>query len=355
MLFVAALLPIVIYIFVVYKIDNFSLISIKNLLLQVLCGMVAALVCFGLFQQTGRILTGNQSDFLNPVMEEIVKAIPLLWLATRKKIVFFIDSIICGAAVGGGFSILENIFYLVFGNEMGIGTILFRGLEVALIHMGCSAIVAAGLMLAFRIIERSRSRLSIKKSDIGMSIFLLLEAPVLHVFHNTIHFVPLVQFIFVFGTLSGLLMWTYYYDVDMIHRWLDKGLDKQFALLDSIKSGQLDNTTTGRFLLSVKEKFPPEDFFDIICYVQLHVELSVAAKSRVMVRESGLVKDLPLTEENKELILFQYEEYKILEKRLGKLARMTIAPIVKYYPADYKALEALRAECKKTNITTNKS
>jgi hypothetical protein len=66
-----------------------------------------------------------------------------------------------------------------------------------------------------------------------------------------------------------------------------------------------------------------------------------------MVRESGLVKDLPLSDENKELILSQYEEYKLLEKRLGKAARMTIAPVVKYYPADYKALEDLRAECKK--------
>ena len=346
MLFVAAILPVVIYIFVVYKIDNFSLISVKNLLLQVLCGMVAALVCFGLFQLTGSILSENQSEFFNPVLEEVIKALPLLWLATRKKIVFFIDSIICGAAVGGGFSILENIFYLLLGNGMGIGTVLFRGLEVALVHMGCSAIVAAGLMLAVRIIERSHSRLGLKKSDIGMSVFLLLEAPVLHVFHNTFLLNPLLQFIFVFGTMGGLLMWTYYYDVDMIHRWLDKGLDKQFALLDSIKSGQLDKTQTGIFLESIKKKFPPEDFFDIICYVQLHVELSVAAKSRVMVRESGLVKDLPLTEENKELILSQYEEYKILEKRLGKLARMTIAPIVKYYPADFKALEDLRTECK---------
>lgn len=346
MLFVAAILPVVIYIFVVYKIDNFSLISVKNLLLQVLCGMVAALVCFGLFQLTGSILSENQSEFFNPVLEEIVKALPLLWLATRKKIVFFIDSVICGAAVGGGFSILENIFYLLLGNGMSLGTVLFRGLEVALVHMGCSAIVAAGLMLAVRIIERSRSRIGLKKSDIGMSIFLLLVAPVLHVFHNAFHFMPLVQFIFVFGTLGGLLLWTYYYDVDMIHRWIDKGLDKQLALLDSIKSGQLDNTQTGIFLVSIKEKFPPEDFFDIICYVQLHVELSVAAKSRVMIRESGLVKDLPLTKENKALILSQYEEYKILEKRLGKLARMTIAPIVKYYPADFKALEDLRTECK---------
>jgi len=347
MLFVAALLPVVIYIFAVYKIDNFSLISIRNLLLQVLLGMVAALVCFGLFQQTGRILTEDQSDYLNPVMEEIVKAIPLLWLATRKKIVFFIDSVICGAAIGGGFSILENIFYLLLGDGMSLGTVLFRGLEVALVHMGCSAIVAAGLMLAVCMIERSRFRLGIKKSDIGMAVFLLLEAPVLHVFHNNFQFVPLVQFIFVFGTLGGLLVWTYYFDVDMIHRWIDKNLDQQFALLDSIKSGQLGNTQTGIFLESIKEKFPPENFFDIICYVQLHVELSVAAKSRVMLRESGLVKDLPLTEDNKELILSQYEEYKILEQRIGKVARMTIAPIVKNYPADHKALEDLRTECMK--------
>ena len=348
MQFVAALLPVVIYIFVVYKIDNFSLISVKNLLLQVLCGMVTALACFGLFQLTGEMLADEHSDYINPVLEEIVKGLPLLYLASRKKIVFFIDSVICGAAVGGGFSILENIFYLLLGDGItGIGTVLFRGLEVALIHMGCSAIVAAGLMLVIRLIERSRSRLGLKRSDIAMSVFLLLEAPVLHVCHNVFHFNPLMQFIFVFGTMGGLLMWTYYYDVDMIHRWLDKGLDKQLALLDSIKDGHLDDTPTGVFLESVKDAFPPEDFFDIICYVQLNVELNVAAKSRVMIRESGLERDLPLSDAEKELFMAQYTEYKILEKNLGKAARMTIAPIVKFYPADQKALEDLKAECQK--------
>ena len=347
MLFVAAILPVVIYIFIVYKIDNFSLINVKNLFLQVLCGMVAALVCFGLFQLTGLILSENQSDFFNPVLEEIIKAIPLLWLATRKKIVFFIDSVICGAAIGGGFSILENIFYLLLGNEMGIGTVLFRGLEVALIHMGCSAIIAAGLMLGIRLILRSRSRLPIKNSDALMAISLLVVAPVLHVCHNTFHFNPLVQFIFVIGTMGGLLVWTYFYDVEMIHRWLDTGLDKQLSLLDSIKKGQLSDTPTGHFLQSVKDAFPPEDFFDMICFVQLHVRLSVASRSRVMLWESGLERDLPLTDEMKELILSQYTEYRLLEKRLGNTARMTIAPIVKYDPAEYKALEDLRTECKK--------
>ena len=347
MLFVAALLPVVIYIIVVYQIDNFSLISVKRLLLLILCGMLTALACFALFQLTGTIIPQSLSDSVNPIIEEMVKGIPLLWLAARKKIVFFIDSVICGAAVGGGFSILENIFYLLLGDEMGIGTVLFRGLEVALVHMGCSALVAAGLMLIVRMIEYSRSRSVVKKSDIAMSVFLLSEAPVLHLFHNTFHFVPLVQFVFVIGTLGGLLVWTYFYDVEMIHSWIDTGLDKQLDLLASIKTGRLDDTPTGKFLESVKDAFPPKDFFDIICYVQLHVELSVASRSRVMLRETGLEDNLPLSDAMKEQIISQYIEYKTLEKRLGNAARMTIAPIVKYDPAEYKALEDLRAECKK--------
>ena len=347
MLFVAALLPVVIYIIVVYQIDNFSLISVKRLLLLILCGMLTALACFALFQMTGKIIPESQSDSVNPIIEEMVKGIPLLWLAARKKIVFFIDSVICGAAVGGGFSILENIFYLLLGDQMGIGTVLFRGLEVALVHMGCSALVAAGLMLIVRMIEYSRSRSVVKKSDIAMSVFLLSEAPVLHLFHNTFHFVPLVQFVFVIGTLGGLLVWTYFYDVEMIHSWIDTGLDKQLDLLASIKTGRLDDTPTGKFLESVKDAFPQKDFFDIICYVQLHVELSVASRSRVMLRETGLEDNLPLSDEMKEQIISQYIEYKTLEKRLGSAARMTIAPIVKYDPAEYKALEDLRAECKK--------
>ena len=346
-LFVAALLPVVIYIIVVYQIDNFSLISVKRLLLLILCGMLTALACFALFQLTGTIIFQSLSDSVNPIIEEMVKGIPLLWLAARKKIVFFIDSVICGAAVGGGFSILENIFYLLLGDQMGIGTVLFRGLEVALVHMGCSALVAAGLMLIVRMIEYSRSRSVVKKSDIAMSVFLLSEAPVLHLFHNTFHFVPLVQFVFVIGTLGGLLVWTYFYDVEMIHSWIDTGLDKQLDLLASIKTGRLDDTPTGKFLESVKDAFPPKDFFDIICYVQLHVELSVASRSRVMLRETGLEDNLPLSDAMKEQIISQYIEYKTLEKRLGNAARMTIAPIVKYDPAEYKALEDLRAECKK--------
>jgi RsiW-degrading membrane proteinase PrsW (M82 family) len=343
MSFAVALFPVVLYIFVVYTLDNFSLVGIRDLMLLVGAGLLAAAACFGLFRLTDPFVSERVSDSLYPILEEAVKALPLWWLARRKKIAFFIDSVICGAAVGGGFSILENILYLLMGN-LGIGTALFRGLEVALIHMGCSAIVAVALMFTVRLLERRHARLPVKKSDITMSLFLFFVAAILHILHNYLHPDPLLQFVVVFGSLGGLLVWVYQYDGDMIHRWLDRGLDKQVALMMDIQQGLLGETKTGQFLLSIKENFPAEVYFDIICYVQLYIELAVAAKSRFMTREAGL--DEPLDEATRNRYLEQYAEFKNLEKALGQSAKMTVAPVVKFYPADRKALEELLAECR---------
>ena len=341
--FLAALLPIAIYIYVVYRLDNFALLSVRRLLTLVASGMGAAIVCFGLFELTGRILPQEVSDFADPVMEEVIKAIPLLILARQKKIVFFIDSVICGAAVGGGFSILENVLYMVLGDTLGMGTLLFRGLEVALIHMGCSASIAVALMFMVRLSERRKTGQTVNRSDVAMATFLLILSPVLHVLHNIFHFAPMMQFVLVLGVIAALLVWIYQYDEEMIHRWLDRGLDTQVNLLQSIRDGSLNETNTGRFLMSVKKSFPPEVFFDVICYVQLHVELSVAAKSRFMLREAEL--DIPLDNVQKETCLSQFSEFKELEKRLGKTAIMTVAPIIKISPADRKSLDDLLAEC----------
>ncbi len=343
MSFAVALFPVALYIFVVYTLDNFSLVGIRDLMLLVGAGLLAAAACFGLFRLTDPFVSERVSDSLYPILEEAVKALPLWWLARRKKIAFFIDSVICGAAVGGGFSILENILYLLMGN-LGIGTALFRGLEVALIHMGCSAIVAVALMFTVRLLERRHARLPVKKSDITMSLFLFFVAAILHILHNYLHPDPLLQFVVVFGSLGGLLVWVYQYDGDMIHRWLDRGLDKQVALMMDIQQGHLGETKTGQFLLSVKENFPAEVYFDIICYVQLYIELAVAAKSRFMTREAGL--DEPLDEATRNRYLDQYAEFKNLEKALGQSAKMTVAPVVKFYPADRKALDELLAECR---------
>ena len=344
MLFAVSLIPIIVYIIFIYKIDHFALISIKRLLLLALIGMLTALACFGLFLLTDRVISGKSADIIHPVIEELVKSIPLLILAFRKRIAFFIDSVICGAAVGGGFSFLENIFYLVLGDSVDLSTGLFRGLEVALIHMGCSAIIAAGMMMVVRQTERKRSRMPMSTNDIIKTTALFVVALAFHVFHNMFQFTPIMQFVWVLSVMVGMIAVVYFYDIDMTHRWLDKGLDMQINLLRSIEGGHLLNTPTGTFLESVKELFPPNVYFDIICYVRLQIELSVAAKTRFMLHEVGM--DEPLEANKKELYMSQFVELIELEKNIGPSAKMTIAPIVKLSPADTQALNNLLKECK---------
>lgn len=344
MAFIAAFLPVFIYLEVVYSIDRFSLISLRRLLHLVLCGLLAALICFFTFRLIP--LNSQLSVIITPIFEELVKALPLIALAWRKKIVFFIDSVISGAAVGAGFCMVETLLELFGGEPMGIGTAILRGLEVALLHMGCSAIIAAGLMFAVRIVERRRSQLEVKQKDVWMVLLLLFSAPMLHILHDapfnheiSIFNSPVVQLVIAFALMTGLLVWTWNYDSRMIHRWMDRGLDKQLELILAIREGRFEQTPTGRYLLAVKDSFSPEVFFDLVCYVQLHIELLIAAKSRFMACEAGV--EYKMDEERRRTLLSQHEEYRKLERRLGPTVRMTVAPLLKFYPADRKALEDL--------------
>lgn len=344
MLLAVSILPIALYIVIVWSIDKFSLVGVKLLVGMVFSGLMAALVCYGLFRLTEGFLSGRMADIIHPVVEELVNAVPLLVLALRKKMVFLIDSIICGAAVGGGFSVLENLFYVMYDGNIGLGTALFRGLEVSLIHMGCCAIIAVALMFLVRQAERSRSRLVVKQTYVGFAILLLVAATALHMAHNAFHFNPLVQTISVLSGMTLLMQCTYLYDSYQINRWIDRSMDKQLKLLSSIREGRLDETVTGRYLLSVKDSFSPDVFAGIIRYVQLHTELAVVSKSRFMVCEAGL--DYPIGDDLRADILGYYKEYQDLGKTLGNTVRLTLAPLLKFYPADRKALNGLIAECK---------
>jgi hypothetical protein len=210
--------------------------------------------------------------------------------------------------------------------------------------MGCSAIIAAGMMMVVRQTERKRSRMPMSTNDIIKTTALFVVALAFHIFHNMFQFTPIMQFFWVLAVMIGMIAVVYFYDIDMTHRWLDKGLDMQINLLRSIEGGHLLNTPTGTFLESVKELFPPNVYFDIICYVRLQIELSVAAKTRFMLHEVGM--DEPLEANKKELYMSQFVELGELEKNIGPSAKMTIAPIVKLSPADTQALNNLLKECK---------
>jgi CheY-like chemotaxis protein/RsiW-degrading membrane proteinase PrsW (M82 family) len=82
-----------------------------------------------------------------PVLEELIKAIFLLVLSTRQKITYSFHGVIYGFAIGTGFSVFENLFYIYQHPNSALEITLARVLSSSLMHATVSGFV--GLMLGY--------------------------------------------------------------------------------------------------------------------------------------------------------------------------------------------------------------
>ena len=50
--------------------------------------------------------------YVSPVIEETIKALTIIYLIRSQRIAFLVDAAIYGFAVGKGFAVVENLYYL---------------------------------------------------------------------------------------------------------------------------------------------------------------------------------------------------------------------------------------------------
>ena len=115
----------------------------------VLFGMVMAVSAYEintyicqLLQMSGQELSIKAA----PIIEEILKALPVLFFAIivsdDKKLVLPL-----AMAVGIGFAILENAFLLItYVDQVNIGWAIIRGISTSLSHGICTLIVGCGII-----------------------------------------------------------------------------------------------------------------------------------------------------------------------------------------------------------------
>jgi RsiW-degrading membrane proteinase PrsW (M82 family) len=96
-----------------------------------------------------------------PLIEEIAKSFPLIWLTSTKRCQWYVDGAILGTACGAGFAIRETWFDL--GGKSGdfVGLLIARTTSTNLLHMGTCTIIGASLALAARRPWKSRLAISI--------------------------------------------------------------------------------------------------------------------------------------------------------------------------------------------------
>ena len=82
---------------------------------------------------------------VTPISEEILKAVPILFFATvlaPKKEALFTASM----AVGLGFAVLENAFYMLTSNSFNMFDAIIRAFGAGLMHGMCTLLVGVGIL-----------------------------------------------------------------------------------------------------------------------------------------------------------------------------------------------------------------
>jgi RsiW-degrading membrane proteinase PrsW (M82 family) len=85
-----------------------------------------------------------------PIAEEITKALILPFLSLSRRVSWFVDGAVLGAAAGTGFAIRENWLYLERVQEgAALSLALARVTSTNLMHAGCTALIGAAIVLAY--------------------------------------------------------------------------------------------------------------------------------------------------------------------------------------------------------------
>jgi RsiW-degrading membrane proteinase PrsW (M82 family) len=318
---VASLLPVPAFLGVLRLLDSYKLVTLNRTLRNVGVGCLAAALCYAINSAAFAFLGGSPHWYLAfaaPAIEEIVKASYLLWLVRANRLGFMVDAAIAGFAIGSGFALVENATYLAFFAGSSPLLWILRGFGTAMMHGANTAIVgiaatgtrfrAAGLVLAFAIHSAYNQELL---SPLGNATALLVVVPIV------------LALVFMKSEAS-------------LQQWIGDRLDQDVDLLHSISTGQFSDTHAARYLRSLKTSFAPEVVGDMLCLLQLSLELSARAKGDLMMREVGL--DVPPDPS----LPAKLKELRYLEKSIGPTGRRAMAPLISPTARELWEVEMLR-------------
>ena len=327
---ILSLSPVFLLLLVLLALDSLKLVN-KTILLSCLAwGIISAALSF----YTNTFLISQYgldfdlfSGYIAPVVEEILKMLLILFLIKRNKIGFMIDGAIYGFSIGAAFSLAENIFYLFnyASGEPNLMVWITRGFGTAVMHGGTTAVFA---ILVISNLNR--------QSPFGFAVFVgAISAILIHASFNFLTSWPVFATVFILIVIPIALVVSFQLNENAIRKWLEIEFDTEASMLHMIRKGKFSETRTGQYLLSIRNHFPPEVVFDIYCFISLYTELSIKAKSVMMLRENDFVitPDPGIPSKLKELTS--------LRKQIGRSGYLAIAPVLRMNRKDLWKLSML--------------
>ncbi len=283
-----ALVPVLLLLAIFTWLDAFKLMSLREVLLLLLLGGIAAIAVYPI---SGRLIDtlpigfSNYSRFVAPWIEEAFKAAVIIMLFGLNRIGYKLDAVISGFAVGAGFSVVENIIYLTIYTQYGAGTWLVRGLGTAVMHGTTLAILAA---IAHELAERE-TREAAGEFDFSPWWFVpgFLAAVAIHTLFNQFPDRPLLAMLGAAMLAPIALMAIFNFGTTEAQSWLVAERAEHKAQLDALRSGSWPDSPSGKKIAALAERLGPEIAASVRRYWELQAYLVGEAEETLLEEEAG--------------------------------------------------------------------
>jgi hypothetical protein len=223
------------------------------------------------------------SRFVAPVVEEGLKGACVVVLFAFNRIGYLIDAAITGFAVGSGFALAENLFFLHQFTGANLGVWVVRGFGTAIMHGGATALFSVLSMALYA----PRLRVSAERFHFDPLLFLpgLAAAVLVHGAFNHFQHASLLAMAVVLVAVPSSLFAIFAAGETYAHRWLVEDRATHARLLEDMRSGAFAGSAGGRALEALAARLGPLGAQDLHDYVRTNIELVVRADETLLAIE----------------------------------------------------------------------
>lgn len=328
---VVAVLPVLALLAALQFFDSYKLVRLRTVLAAVGAGALAAGASYWINDQLLGMLDWDIARFSrygSPLTEELLKGALIVALVRSHRIGFLVDAAIVGFAVGTGFALVENLYFLHLLPDATMTTWVVRGFGTAIMHGGGTAIFA---LIGLAMFERTGG--SMWRSF--APAFALVV--VVHSAFNHLSHAPQAATLAVMIAMPLLLALAFQRGEAATRDWLGQGFDSDVQMLELINAGQIADSPVGRYLETLRDRFAGALLGDVLCYLRLYTELSLRAKGLLMMREQGFPAE-PDDEARASLTELRY-----LETSIGKTGLCAVRPLLRMSPKDLWQLYLIKS------------
>ena len=226
-----AIVPVLLFLAGLVQFDAYKLLRLRSVLTLIGAGALAAGVSYLVNSYAYAHFSGDftaYSLYVSPWIEEFLKAALLLYLIRTRRVGLSIDAGIAGFAIGTGFALIENLYYLASRPDAALPVQVIRGFGTAIMHGGTATVLG---MISVTLHER--------RPYGGPQLLLpgFLVAVTLHSGFNYLLVRPAVATLATLVVLPAVIYLVFRHSERTLRDWLETDLDAKVRLLEAINTG----------------------------------------------------------------------------------------------------------------------